>query len=88
MDEMRFLYKTRKDIKVEEIFQAATLNGAAALGFSGVLGRLRRGCRADMTVFEIPKDIGERQVLGRILEGEENCLATIVQGKIVWRKQI
>jgi aminodeoxyfutalosine deaminase len=87
MDEMRFLYKTRKDIKIKEIFRAATLNGAAALGFSGVLGRLRRGYRADMTVFEIPKDIGERQVLGQILEGEEVCLATIVQGKIVWRKQ-
>ncbi len=40
IDEMRFLAKKRKDLTLEEIFQMATRNGAAALGFAGVLGCL------------------------------------------------
>ena len=47
LDEMRFLFENRKDIKCDEIVRMATLNGATALGFGGVLGRLRRGYWAD-----------------------------------------
>ncbi len=86
LDEMRYLYKKRKDIRCEEIFRAATLNGASALGFGGVLGRLRRGYWADMTVLEIPSNLGQRQLLPGILEGAGECIATIVQGKLAWSK--
>ena len=86
LDEMRHLFGTRKDLKAEEILRAATLNGAAALGFGGVLGRLRRGYWADLAVFAVPDNLGSRQLPGQLLEGAGECLATIVQGKIAWRK--
>jgi len=86
LDEVRFLAKTRKDLKPEEILRAATLNGAAALNFGGVLGRLRRGYWADMAVLQIPENTGPRQLTAQLLEGAGECIATIVQGKIVWRK--
>jgi aminodeoxyfutalosine deaminase len=86
IDEMRFLFRKRKDIKPEEIFQAATMNGAAALHFGGVLGRLRRGYWADMAVLEIPQNLKSRHLIGQILEGAGKCIATIVQGKIVFKE--
>jgi aminodeoxyfutalosine deaminase len=86
IDEMRFLFEKRKDIKPEEIFRAATMNGAAALHYGGVLGRLRRSYWADMAVLEIPQNLESRHWTGQILEGAGNCIATIVQGKIVYKK--
>jgi cytosine/adenosine deaminase-related metal-dependent hydrolase len=64
----------------------ATLNGAVALDFGGLLGRLRRGYWADMTVLRFPEDLSDRHVEAQILEGAGECLATIVQGEIVWTK--
>jgi aminodeoxyfutalosine deaminase len=86
IDEMRFLFKQRKDLKAEEIFRAATLNGAAALGSGGTLGRLRRGYWADMTILEVPPELGPRQLLNQILEGAGECIGTIVQGRIAWQR--
>jgi cytosine/adenosine deaminase-related metal-dependent hydrolase len=86
LEEMRFLFRQRKDLKCEEIFRMATLNGAVALEFGGVLGRLRRGFWADMTILSLPDDITERNLLPQILEGAGECLATIVQGEIVWAR--
>jgi aminodeoxyfutalosine deaminase len=86
LDEMRFLFKTRKDIRAEEVFRSATLNGAAALGFRGVLGSLNRGYWADMTVLELPHDFEPRNALSQILEGAGDCIATIIQGQIAWQK--
>jgi aminodeoxyfutalosine deaminase len=86
MDEMRFLFRKRKDIKAEEIFRAATINGAAALHFGGVLGRLRRSYWADMAVFEIPKNMASKNLACQMLEGAGKCIATIIQGKIVFKE--
>jgi cytosine/adenosine deaminase-related metal-dependent hydrolase len=86
LDEMRHLFRTRKDLKPEEIFRAATLNGAAALTFSDVLGRLRQGYWADLAVIRLPENIGPRQLPAQVLEGIGECIATIVQGNIAWRK--
>lgn len=86
LDEMRFLFRRRKDLKCDEIFRMATLNGAVALTFGDVLGRLRRGYWADMTVLGLPDNISDRNVEAQILEGAGECLATIVQGQVVWRK--
>jgi cytosine/adenosine deaminase-related metal-dependent hydrolase len=86
LDEMRFLFRNRKDLKCDEIIRMATLNGAVALDFGGVLGRLRRGYWADMTVLRLPENIGDRNVEAQILEGAGECLATIVQGQVVWTK--
>jgi cytosine/adenosine deaminase-related metal-dependent hydrolase len=86
IDEMRFLFKTRKDLKPEEIFRAATLNGAAALNCGGSLGRLRRSYWADMAVFKLPPNLGSRKLLDQILEGAGECIATIVGGRIAWQK--
>jgi cytosine/adenosine deaminase-related metal-dependent hydrolase len=86
LGEMRFLYQTRKDLKCDEIIRMATLNGAVALDFGGLLGRLRRGYWADMTVLQFPEDLRDRHVEAQILEGAGECLATVVQGEIVWTK--
>ncbi len=88
IDEMRFLYKNRKDIAAPEILRTATLNGAAALNYGSRLGRLGRGCRADMTVLAIPPHLSARQLINQILEGAGECMATIVQGEIAWRRRI
>jgi cytosine/adenosine deaminase-related metal-dependent hydrolase len=87
LDEMRFLFRKRKDIHPEDIIRAATLNGAAALNHGGSLGRLRRGYRADMTVLEVPQNLSARQLTAQILEGAGDCVATIVQGRMVWQKE-
>jgi cytosine/adenosine deaminase-related metal-dependent hydrolase len=86
IDEMRFLFKKRKDIKSEEIFRAATFNGASALHFGGSLGLLRPDYWADMAVFELPPNLPARQLPSQILEGAGDCVATIVRGRIAWRK--
>lgn len=84
LDEMRFLSRTRKDLKCEEIFRMATLNGATALNLGRVMGRARRGYWADLTVLRLPEEAGGRNLLAQILEGAGECIATIVRGEIVW----
>jgi cytosine/adenosine deaminase-related metal-dependent hydrolase len=86
MDEMRYLFSTRKDVEPEEIFQAATLSGASALNYIGSLGRLASGYWADMAILELPPNLKPRHILHQILEGAGYCIATVVQGKIVWQK--
>ena len=84
LEEMRFLFRIRKDLKCDEILRMATLNGAVALDFGSVLGRLRRGYWADMTILRLPDGLSDRNVTSQILEGAGECLATVVQGEIVW----
>ena len=86
MDEMRFLFEKRKDIGAEEIFTAATLGGAKALGLDGRLGRLQKDYWADMTVFRLPANIKTGRLLEQILEGAGECAATVVRGEIAWEK--
>jgi len=84
MDEMRFLFDKRKDLKCEEIVRMATLNGALALGAGGATGRLRRGYWADMTILSLPESMGSRNLTAHILEGAGECVATIVAGTESW----
>jgi cytosine/adenosine deaminase-related metal-dependent hydrolase len=86
IDEMRFLYRNRKDLKSEEVFRAATSNGAVALGFGSSLGRLRRGYLADMTLLGLPPNLKQQHLLDQILEGNGKCIATIVQGQLAWKR--
>jgi cytosine/adenosine deaminase-related metal-dependent hydrolase len=81
LDEMRYVFEARKDLKTEEILRMATLNGASALGFGGVLGRLRRGYWADMTILALPPEVTERRLVAEILEGAGECRATVVRGE-------
>jgi len=85
MDEMRFLFRTRKDLASDVIVRMATLNGAAALGFGSTLGRLRRGYWADMTIWQLPENMEPRNLTAQVLEGAGECIATIVRGEIAWR---
>jgi aminodeoxyfutalosine deaminase len=85
IDEMRFLYRNRKDIRPEEIFRAATVSGAAALAYGGTLGRLRQGYWADMAVLALPRNLALQHLLHQILEGVGACIATIIKGAIVFR---
>jgi len=84
LDEMRFININRKDINAEEIFRAATVNGAAALSFQKNLGLLRKGYIADMTVLKLP-ELKIKDLLQNILEGAGECIGTIVNGRILWR---
>jgi aminodeoxyfutalosine deaminase len=86
VDEMRFLFGSRKDLKAVEIFRMATLNGAAALGYGSVLGRLRRGYWADMTILRLADDPGPKNLVSQILEGAGECEATVIGGNIAWRR--
>ncbi len=86
LDEMRFLFQKRKDLKCEEIFRMATLNGASALNFGHTVGRLRRGYRADMAVLRVPEELPGRNVAVQILEGAGECVATIMGGEVVWER--
>jgi cytosine/adenosine deaminase-related metal-dependent hydrolase len=86
LDEMRHLFVNRKDINPREIFLTATVNGAKALGFGGVLGHLDPGCPADMAVLSLPMSLKPENLLPQILEGVGDCIATIVAGEIVWQK--
>jgi cytosine/adenosine deaminase-related metal-dependent hydrolase len=86
LDEMRFLFRKRKDLRCEEIFRMATLNGASALNFGNTVGRLRRGYRADMTVLRVPEELPGRNVTAQILEGAGECVATIMGGEMVWER--
>jgi cytosine/adenosine deaminase-related metal-dependent hydrolase len=86
IDEMRFLFNKRKDLAPEEIFRAATINGAVALHCQSTLGRLRRSYWADMAVIELPQYLGPRQLQGHVLEGAGECIATVVQGQTAWQK--
>jgi cytosine/adenosine deaminase-related metal-dependent hydrolase len=86
LDEMRHLFRTRKDLKPEEIIRTATVNGAAALNFRAVLGCLRPGYWADLAVLSLPENTRPRRLAAQILEGAGDCFATIVQGKVAWRK--
>jgi cytosine/adenosine deaminase-related metal-dependent hydrolase len=86
LDEMRHVFRTRKDLKSGEIFRMATLNAASALGFGGVLGRLRRGYWADMAIISLPQDANAKHLVTEIIEGAGECAATIVQGGIAWQR--
>ncbi len=86
LDEMRFLFRTRKDLKCQEILRMATLNGASALHFGGVLGRLRCGYWADMTILQLPENTSGKNLASQILEGAGECIGTVVQGEILWRR--
>lgn len=87
LDEMRFLSRMRKDLMPEEVLRMATLNGAAALGFGGRLGRLVPGYLADMTILALPDSVAGRNLTSQVLEGAGECIATIVQGEVAWSRQ-
>jgi aminodeoxyfutalosine deaminase len=86
LDEVRYLFRDRKDLNAEEIFRAATANGAAALHLGDRLGSLKEGYRADMTVLKLPDNAKPRQLLHQVLEGAGSCTATIVDGHIAWSR--
>ncbi len=86
LDEIRFLRRSRKDLKSQEIFRMATVNGAAALGFGSTLGRLRRGCWADIAILGLPENTSGKYLISQILEGAGECIATIVGGEPAWQK--
>ena len=87
IDEMRYTYTTRKDLTPEEILCAATVHGAAALGFANRLGCLVPGFFADMTIFDLPPDIKANRLTDQILEGAGEWRATVINGRIASGRQ-
>jgi len=85
LDEMRYLFGRRKDLRADEIFAMATINGAAALMPVQGCGRLRQGCWADMAVIELPQGISGRRLAAEVLEGAGRCVATVVRGQVAWQ---
>ncbi|MDR0843154.1 MAG: amidohydrolase family protein [Acidobacteriota bacterium] len=83
LDEMRFLRTRRKDLAPEEIFRAATSDGAAALGFAGNLGCLEPGYFADMAVLQLPPNVKSEHLPAQILEGAGQVCGAIINGAAV-----
>ncbi len=86
LDEMRFLFSNRKDLKCDEIIRMATLNGATALNLGSTLGRLKTGYWADMAIVKVPEEAGSRNLAAQILEGAGDSMATIIRGEVVWQE--
>ncbi len=83
LDEMRFLYGQRTDLKAEEILAAATANGGEALHLH--TGRLEPGYWADFTVLEVPPNVKDSKIPDQILEGAGTCIGTVIGGKTAWQ---
>ena len=67
----------------ERLVQAATRDGAAALGLAGECGVLAPGARADLAVFDVP---AERSPYDALVEhGAGRCVATVLAGRLVHR---
>jgi cytosine/adenosine deaminase-related metal-dependent hydrolase len=86
LDEMRFLFRLRRDLTAGEIFRMATLNGAKVLGYGSVTGALKPGCAADMAVLALEKTGPRHNLLAEIMEGSGTCLAALVQGELAWSR--
>jgi cytosine/adenosine deaminase-related metal-dependent hydrolase len=67
----------------EAIVRALTLGGAQALGQD--LGTLHPGGRADLAVFDVPTDGDPHEAL--LEHGPRRCVATVLGGRIVHRRQ-
>jgi cytosine/adenosine deaminase-related metal-dependent hydrolase len=52
VDDLRMIRKQTPDLPADEIWKLATVNGAAALGYSKKAGELAPGAYADMVMFE------------------------------------
>lgn len=63
-------------LSVAEVFVAATVNGAAALGLAGDLGQLAPGFQADLALF----DVGDHREVP-YWYGDHRCLRTWVGGR-------
>jgi len=83
IDEMRYLYARRKDLAPGEILRAATVHGAAALGFAGRLGCLAPGFFADMTILNLPPGIKSARLTDQILEGAGDWRTTVINGRTI-----
>jgi imidazolonepropionase len=70
-------------LSVAEVFTAATVNGAAALGLAASVGQLRPGFSADLALFDI-RDIRELPYW----YGDRRCLGTWVRGKSCYPRQL
>ena len=84
LDEMRYLYGKRNDLKPEEILMATTANGAQALHLT--TGQLKPGYWADLTVLEVPSNLKGSKIPAQILEGAGTCIGTVIGGKTAWRR--
>jgi cytosine/adenosine deaminase-related metal-dependent hydrolase len=72
LEEARFVHRHYPGIAPADVLRMATLNGAEALGCSGVTGSLTPGKCADMIAVSLPGEAGEpcEQVLG---SGDVRC---------------
>jgi cytosine/adenosine deaminase-related metal-dependent hydrolase len=87
-DEMRYALKIHKKdgITARDIFTLATLGGAKALGLDKEIGSLEPGKRADIVAVPLPaKDTGD--IYSDLLREMKSCIMSMVNGKILYRKQ-
>jgi aminodeoxyfutalosine deaminase len=67
----------------QRLVEAVTLGGATAMGMVDI-GRLRHGCRADLTVFDVP--VGGNPYSALLDHGPGRCVVTVLGGRIVHRR--
>ena len=85
LDEMRFLHREFGDLEPQTILEMATVNGAKAIGWSGKIGVIEEGKKADLTA--IPLEEEGRDSLEDILSSERQPKLTMVRGEVVYQKE-
>jgi len=81
LDEIRFLIE-RHGVCPADALHMATRAGAEALGFDN-LGRLERGCPADLAVISLPS--GCKTAHDALADPSSRNICTIIAGEVRWR---
>jgi cytosine/adenosine deaminase-related metal-dependent hydrolase len=80
--EMRWLAGQKPDVSPEVIVRMATVNGARALGFGGVIGAIQEGAAADLIA--LPFAGGPEDVYDNIIQHRGPVLASMIAGQWVF----
>ena len=91
IDEIKYARKIHPGVSSRELFDMATVNGASALSFPGVTGRLEEGSFADFIALRINPDINLNpdNVYDMILDaGPEDIMFVVIHGNIVYNNPL
>lgn len=84
LDELRFLFRTERNLEGATLLRMGTYHGARALGFASLTGTLEPGKWADFAVIALP-DREEADPHRLLFDAPLPVQATLCQGKIVFQ---
>jgi cytosine/adenosine deaminase-related metal-dependent hydrolase len=83
LEEMRFLHASRPEAPSDAVLRMATLNGAIALGLSGVTGSINPGKSADLVVLPLDSTAERDTVASALLRSDSLPLAVYANGRSI-----